>query len=341
LKDLLKADILTNIDKEQYFDPKKRIYSAVPVFPFLSLEDIEVAIEGCIDKNSLKEEISELAKSNADSIIPDTAFIITLIDWHTYPNLILLLTITREWAFRNEGGGTGGRDFDSFDSKPFMKQLIILNPGYESEVEAIIGGYRYAIHNADTYAHGPMGDHFHFSDQWKSDAWVELGRSFINPYFQQKEKRQSFDYVLHGLGFIYAKNPQIRGYFGKVTLYNIYELQGADKYFLAVAKKYFRNSDEVYVLPEERVAEGELTEEQTKLLDRDPFKGLFYSLRNDYNINLVPIMAIYNRMVDLHNMYGFGAFRHDDFGNTTEFGIAIDVDEIYDIIIEKFVEPYT
>ncbi|KAA3628495.1 MAG: hypothetical protein DWQ02_19170, partial [Bacteroidetes bacterium] len=92
--------------------------------------------------------------------------------------------------------------------------------------------------------------------------------------------------------------------------------------------------------PDEQVPEGTLTESQTALLDKGAFKGLFYILRNEYNVNLVRIMAVYNRMTGLDNILYFGAFRHFAFGNTTEVGIAIPSDVIYEIIKEKFVYPY-
>jgi len=340
LIDPLKSAMLSNIDISQYLDKKRNVYGPVPIFPFLNQEEIKSAIDTIVDPKELENEIDHIQKSNIQSTIPGTSFIISLIDWHEYPALINILTIIREWAFRNEGGGTGGCDFDAFDTKDFMKQLVIINPDYDEPLNVIIGGYRYAIHESSTYAKGPMGDHFTFSDEWKSQVWIELGRSFINPYYQQKEKRQSFDYVLHGLGYIYAKNQHIKGYFGKVTLYNMYEKQKADQYFLGVAEHYFRRSELMYVNPSERIKHGNLSQDQKELLERDIFKGLFYSLRKDYNLNLVPIMAIYNRMVDLNEMYYFGAFRHDAFGNTTEVGIAIDVADIYEVIKEKFVYPY-
>jgi hypothetical protein len=39
-------------------------------------------------------------------------------------------------------------------------------------------------------------------------------------------------------------------------------------------------------------------------------------------------------------MLYFGAFRHFAFGNTTEVGIAIKSSDLYDVIKEKFIEPY-
>ncbi len=338
---LLKAEALDS-DPKDFFDSKRSMYEIMPVFPFLDEETIRKQIKHVINLDAFKaevEDISEKAKKEG-SIIQDTSYIISLVAWNDYPELIQLLTIIREWAFRNEGGGVGDFDTDEFDDLVEMKQLMILNPNYDEPLAAIIGGYRYMEHHAASYSQGPVGAHFEFSDKWKDELWIELGRSFINPYYKERERKQSFDYVLHGLGYIYAKNPKYKGYFGKVTLYKIYEITGADSFFLASAKKYWRADENVKVVEGEKVAEGVLTEKQKELLEVDIFKGLFLNLRKEYQVNIVPIMAVYNRMVDLEKMHYFGAFRHKSFGDTTEVGIAIAFDDIYPIIKEKFANHY-
>ncbi len=329
-------------DIKDFYNTKKDIYNPVPVFSFLSEDDIDQGIVELIDVPKLEQEIQVIEEKSKGKkcIIAKTGFIICLAGWNEYPELTKMLTIAREWAFRNSGGGVGSNDYDEFDLKPEMMQLIIIDPNYSDIKGCIVGGYRYVIHSKETYKTGPMGDHFHFSEQWKSEQWIELGRSFVNPFLQKTSGRHSIDYVLHGLGYIFAQHPNSAGYFGKVTLYNIYEQVGAHAFFLATAKKYFHESNDVSVHKEERISEGELTEAQITTLNKDTFKGLFYILRNEYKINLVPIMAVYNRMVDLKKMYYFGGFRHDAFGNTTEVGIAIAYKDLYDVTKEKFVEPY-
>ena len=341
INNLLKSEQL-ELKPAEYFDDAKKIYNTMPVFPFLKEEDVVKLVEEVIDEKVLKQEIQGIYKiaKEEGSIIEDKNFVISLVGWGEYPQLIKMLTIIREWAFRNEGGGVGDYDTDEFDDLAEMKQLLILNPDYEHPIQVIIGGYRYMEHHSASYAKGPMGAHFQFSDEWKNEWWIELGRSFINTYYKERDRKESFDYVLHGLGYIYAKNPKYKGYFGKVTLYKIYELQEADQFFLGVAKKYFRQNPDITINPEERIQEAKLTEQQTSILDRDVFKGLFLLLRKQFQINIVPIMAVYNRMVDLDKMHYFGAFRHREFGDTTEVGIAIAFDDIYPVIKEKFANQY-
>lgn len=331
-----------NVDPMDYFDEKKKVFANIPVFPQISEEEVEEAIKASIDKDAFDKEIERILaySKKKNSFVKDTSYIICLVNWDRCPELSQLLSIMREWAFRNEGGGVGENDYDEFDLLEKMQQLIILDTEAESIIGTIIGGYRYMLHDADSYKTGPMGDHFNFSEKWKREKWIELGRSFINPWYQQRHQRLSFDLVLHGLAYIYAHNMDAKGYFGKITLYNVYERQGADRFFLAVGKKYFRQSDDMQVVPEERIPEGELTPEQIEMLDRDVFKGLFYLLRKDYQINMVPIMAVYNRLTPLSKMMYFGAFKHHSFGESIEMGMAIAFEDIYEGIMEKFVQPY-
>jgi len=338
---VLKAKQVT-VDINDYFDHEKKVYQPYPVFPFLTEEAIKEGIKELINESLLREEIKTLAdlSESLNNTIENSNFIICLVKWNAYPELIKMLTIVREWAFRNDGGGVGSNDFDDFDLRPEMEQLIILNPDFEEILGAIIGGYRFVVHNESTYDNGPMGAHYQHSETFKNQQWIELGRSFVNPYFQNKAKRHSIDYVLHGLGYIYAQYPESKGYYGKVTLYNIYEQTNADRFFLAVMKQYFTATKDIWVNPDEKIEEGILTAEQKELLDKGVFKGLFYLLRNDYHLNIPRIMAVYNRMTRIENIQYFGAFHHASFGNTTEVGIAIRSEDLYDVIRDKFIEPY-
>lgn len=341
MKKVLKAKQVS-VNIKDYFDEEKKLYRPYPVFPFLSENDIKKGIEELIDIEILKEEIKSLYEQSKESksSIENTSFIICLVKWHEYPELMKMLTVIREWAFRNDGGGVGFNDYDEFDLRPEMEQLIILNPDYEHIEGCIIGGYRYVVQNKERYPKGPMGAHYEYSEKWLNQKWIELGRSFINPYFQNKAKRHSINYVLHGLGFLYARYPETEGYFGKVTLYNVYEKTGADKFFLAAAQKYLTKTEDIWVNAAERIKEGILTESQAKLFEKGVFKGLFYVLRNEYHLNIPRIMAVYNRMTRIENILYFGGFRHNSFGNTTEVGIAIRSADLYEVIRDKFIKPY-
>lgn len=344
VKHILHASPLKDVNPADYFDNDKGIYRPVPVFPFLSDAAIDTAIQEYINTNQLRKEVEHIHQDaiNKGATIPETNLIICLTGWHEYPELIKLLTITREWAFRNGGGGVGSIDYDEFDPTPEMQQLIIINPDFEDVKSCIVGGYRFVVHNRATYENGPMGAHYQFSEQFKQQQWIELGRSFLTPYIDKEKnaKRNSINFVLYGLGYIYAQCPTAAGYFGKVTLYNIYEQTGADQFFLGVADQYLRKGNDVMVNPDEQVPAIAPTAEQAALLDKDVFKGLFHILRKDFKVSLVPIMAVYNRMTSLSNVYYYGAFRHAAFGNSTEVGIAITYEDLYESIVERFIDPF-
>ena len=45
-------------------------------------------------------------------------------------------------------------------------------------------------------------------------------------------------------------------------------------------------------------------------------------------------------MTDFHKILYYGAFRHYEFGNTMEVGIAVKQSDLYEVIKEKFMNPY-
>jgi len=98
---LLKAEAL-NADPKDYFDEKRSMYDIVPVFPFIEEETIRTQIAASIDTKAFKKEVAEICAiaKEKNSIIQDTKYVISLVAWNDYPELIRLLTIIREWAFR-------------------------------------------------------------------------------------------------------------------------------------------------------------------------------------------------------------------------------------------------
>ena len=113
MKQVLKAKQIT-IDIKDYFDEEKKLYEPYPVFPFLTEEAVKEGIKELINESLLREEVKTLAdlSKSLKNTITDSNFIICLVKWNEYPELIKMLTVIREWAFRNDGGGVGSNDFD-------------------------------------------------------------------------------------------------------------------------------------------------------------------------------------------------------------------------------------
>ena len=157
---------------------------------------------------------------------------IYVITAHNAPNVMKEIGRLREIAFREAGGGTGKEmDIDEFDTcEKCYKQLIVWNP----EEQEIIGGYRYLLGTEWEYDEKGQpklatSHMFHFSEKFLKDyaPWtVELGRSFVSlPYQSSRMGAKSLfalDNLWDGLGALTVIRPNIRYYFGKMTMYPSY-----------------------------------------------------------------------------------------------------------------------
>ena len=177
---------------------------------------------------------------------------IYIITAHNAPNVMREIGRLREIAFREAGGGTGKDcDIDEFDTcDNCYKQLIVWNP----EQQEIIGGYRYILgtdwemddKGQPILATSHM---FHFSEKFLSDYMpytIELGRSFVSlPYQSSRMGAKSLfalDNLWDGLGALTVIMPNVKYFFGKMTMYPSYIRKGRDMilYFL---KKYFDDKE--------------------------------------------------------------------------------------------------
>ncbi|MFL2571024.1 MAG: GNAT family N-acetyltransferase, partial [Parvicellaceae bacterium] len=175
---------------------------------------------------------------------------IYIINYHNSPNTTKEIGRLREITFRNAGGGTGKEcDLDKYDTreKAYYEQLLVWAP----ESKEIIGGYRFiSCHNAlknnmDLATNGL----FTFSNNFKSsylNKTIELGRSFVQPNFQPSQGSRkgifSLDNLWDGLGAIVVDQPNIKYFFGKVTMYLDFNKQARD-YILAFMYYFFPDSE--------------------------------------------------------------------------------------------------
>ncbi len=188
-----------------------------------------------VDKKLLVSELS------AERFVRDTnnghnkIYIIT---HHDSPNVLREIGRLRELTFRAAGGGTGYEiDIDEYDTcdAPY-KQLIVWN----EEEQEIVGGYRYikckdAPLTKDGVVHLATTELFTFNPKFVNDYMpetIELGRSFVQPKFQPSVDNRkglfSLDNLWDGLGAIVIDNPDIKHFFGKVTMYTDFNIQARD-----------------------------------------------------------------------------------------------------------------
>jgi len=287
-----------------------------------------------VDKQVLKSELTADKQLRMTNKSNNEIYIITA---HNAPNVMREIGRLREIAFREAGGGTGKEvDIDEFDTcENCYKQLIVWNP----EAEEIIGGYRYLLgtdwemddNGQPKLATSHM---FHFSEKFLKDYMpqtIELGRSFVSlPYQSSRMGAKSLfalDNLWDGLGALTVIKPNVKYFFGKMTMYPSYIRKGRDMilYFL---KKHFDDKDNLIVPMNPLKIETD--EAELKAL----FKGA--NFKEDYKIlngeirklgyNIPPLVNAYMSLSPTMKL--FGTAINYGFGDVEETGILIAVDEI-------------
>ena len=265
------------------------------------------------------------------------------------PNLMRELGRLREITFRDAGGGTGKSiDIDEYDSSdhPFQ-QLIVWNPEYKE----IVGGYRY-IHgkdipcNTEGSLHSATAELFDCSRKFIDDylpVSIELGRSFVQPAYQPlvnfKKGMYSLDNLWDGLGAIIIENPDVKFFFGKMTMYPHYNKTARDiiLYFL---EKFFPDHENLLtpgdpVIPE--TDESYITSLFTGTTFEENYKILIHQIRK-HNENVPPLVNAYMNLSP--TMRTFGTAINRDFGNVEETGILININDIYPRKKERHLKSY-
>lgn len=287
-----------------------------------------------VDKELLKAELTEERRLRMTNRSHNQIYIVTA---HEAPNTMREIGRLREIAFRAAGGGTGmSIDIDEYDTmeNPY-KQLIVWNP----EAEEILGGYRYLLgtdvrfdeHGAPILATSHM---FHFSEQFLKEylpTTIELGRSFVTLEYQSTRTDSkglfALDNLWDGLGALTVVMPNVKYFFGKVTMYPSYHRLGRDMilYFL---HKHFGDKEGLVVPMEPLKLEAD-EKDLAALFCKDSFKEDYKILNaeiREFGYNIPPLVNAYMSLSPTMRM--FGTAINYEFGNVEETGILIAVDEI-------------
>lgn len=253
------------------------------------------------------------------------------------PNVILEIGRLREITFRASGGGTGeAMDLDEYDRGEYAyQQLIVWSP----EDEEIIGGYRFKNCKESIDPSGKIqlstAHYFTFSNAFKNDFLphtIELGRSWVQPNFQPNINPRkglfALDNIWDGLGAIVKLNPEIKYFFGKVTMYPTYHTESRD-FLLYFMHKYFPDNDKLMV-PINPLPQNYDTSYAEKQLEGFDFKDGFKVLNGHVRENgefIPPLVNIYMNLSS--TMKTFGTAVNEEFGNVEETGILITIDDIF------------
>ena len=287
-----------------------------------------------IDKEVLKSELTPDRQLRMTNKSHNEIYIITA---HNAPNVMKEIGRLREIAFREAGGGTGkSMDIDEFDTcDNCYKQLIVWNP----EAEEIIGGYRYLLGTDWDYDEKGQpilatSHMFHFSDKFIKDyaPWtIELGRSFVSlPYQSSRMGAKSLfalDNLWDGLGALTVIKPNVKYFFGKMTMYPSYIRKGRDMilYFL---KKHFDDKEKL-IIPMKPLELETDTKEFESLFGGKSFKDDYRVLNGEIRklgYNIPPLVNAYMSLSPTMKL--FGTAINYGFGDVEETGILIAVDEI-------------
>ena len=263
---------------------------------------------------------------------------------HNAPNTMQEIGRLREISFRLAGGGTGkSADIDAFDTSiesPY-KQLLVWDP----KDREILGAYRYIVGTGLTVAALCTREIFSFSERFLQEylpITIELGRSFVQPNYQSANIKRKGMYALDnlwdGLGALVIRYPQIKYFFGKVTMYTSYH-SGARNILLNFLHKYFPDPDQL-VVPIQALDFDK---------DNSGYAALFNTgnYKDDYKILSREIRAMGENIPPLINSYMnlspsmrvFGTSVNDHFGGVEETGILVSIKDIYPEKINRHIAP--
>jgi hypothetical protein len=274
---------------------------------------------------------------------------IYIISNHNSPSIMHEIGRLREITFRDAGGGTGKEtDIDDYDiaDVPY-NQLIVWDP----DAREILGGYRYILGpNVGFDKNGELDlatSHlFHFSKAFIEEFLphtLELGRSFVQPEYQSSKAGAkalfALDNLWDGLGALTVDHPEIKYFFGKVTMYSHFhnEARNLIQFFF---KKYFRDKENL-VYPKKPVEFNYDAEEMKKIFVgsdyKEDYKILIQKVRQ-YGENVPPLINAYMNLSP--SMKTFGTAVNDEFGDVLETGIIVTIDDIYEVKRDRHIETY-
>ena len=299
-----------------------------------------------ISKDVLKSELTPDKQLRLTNKSNNEIYIITA---HNAPNVMREIGRLREIAFREAGGGTGKEaDIDEFDTcENCYKQLIVWNP----DEEEIIGGYRYLLGTDWQYDEKGQpilatSHMFHFSEKFIKEyapQTVELGRSFVSlPYQSSRKGAKSLfalDNLWDGLGALTVIRPNVRYYFGKMTMYPSYIRKGRDMilYFL---KKHFDDKENL-IIPMKPLKLETNQDELDELFCGQTFKEDYLILNREIRklgYNIPPLVNAYMGLSPTMKL--FGTAINYGFGDVEETGILIAVDEILEDKRKRHIDTF-
>ena len=265
------------------------------------------------------------------------------------PNVMKEIARIRELAFRLCGAGSGKMfDMDAFDwaERPY-KQLFVWDP----QNEEIIGGYRLIFGNEVAINEDGQPDlvtasMYKFSQKFIDEFLpytIELGRSFVHPDYQASKMGSkslySLDNLWDGLGAITVLRPDMKYFFGKVTVYPSYEEQARELIFTFL-NKYFPDEDTL-VEPIDPFIRPAFAADYAGLFAGGSFKEEYKILNGkvrERGVNIPPLVNTYMGLSAKMKSFGYAVC--EELGGLIEFAIMVPIYEMYEEKKARHIETF-
>ncbi|MDR3266571.1 MAG: GNAT family N-acetyltransferase, partial [Tannerella sp.] len=297
-----------------------------------------------IDRDLIESELTSeklLRKTNKSG---NKIYIVSAQD---APNTLKEIGRLREIAFRFYGGGTGlSCDLDEFDTmEGAYRQLIVWDP----QSREILGGYRFLLGSDVRFDEKgkpilATSHLFNFSDNFLKNYLpytVELGRSFVSLDYQATLGSSKGIFILDnlwdGLGALPIINPSLKYYYGKVTMYNTYDVEARNMilYFLQL---HFPDKENLVtpIFPLDTQSDDAM---MRQLFNGENYKEDYKTLNQEVRkrgINVPPLISAYMSLSP--KMRTFGTTINHEFGEVEETGILIAIDEILEEKKKRHIE---
>jgi hypothetical protein len=299
-----------------------------------------------VDRSILESELT------ADRFIRDTNKgdnQIYIVNNTNAPHVLREIGRVREITFRNAGGGTGlDCDLDKYDTGPYpYEQLLVWN----TEDREIVGGYRFICCGKTPFVnttapHLATAELFEFSEKFLKEFLpytIELGRSFVQPQYQPSHDNRkglfSLDNLWDGLGSITVDHPEIKYFFGKVTMYRHFNAIARDM-ILFFMNHYFPDPDQLVWPRHPLPVMHDMSAFQQELKNL-PYKDGHHVLNQRVRSLGENIPPLFNSYMNLSaTMRTFGTSLNDHFGEVEETGILVTISDIFDSKKERHIATY-
>lgn len=305
-------------------------------------------METIIDKIPREALLKELNKNTYVRKVNNGDNEIYIITHYNSPNTMREIGRLREVTFRHAGGGTGKSiDIDEFDiSEHPYQQLLVWN----KHDQEIVGAYRFILCKDAEFINGKVNlattELFDFSSEFYKTYLpytIELGRSFIQPQYQPSETNRkglfSLDNLWDGLGAIIIDNPEMKYYYGKVTMYTDFNTEARD-YILSFMNYFFPDKAKL-VTPIHGISIKTDVSTFLKELEGKNYKeghAILGKMVRGLGENIPPLINAYMNLSS--TMMSFGTAINPTFGGVEETGILIPIADIYPSKMDRHVNTY-